>query len=557
MPYLIVVSGSATGRRYPIDCFPFVLGRRPDCRLCELFTGDGLVSRRHAEIRCDAGTYVIQDLESANGTRLNGLRIRGQASLKQGDCITIGSTELTFSVAPPEEAEPNKVGVTSSRDVVSHVDRREMLASVPVVAQARGEPPAHDAARRLAALVALLSKLGQTLDVEATLAHLLEGLFELFPNADQGFVGLRTGAEGTVQPRAAQARGGRSGAELHVSRTVIDHVLSTASAIISADARLDERFQASRSLSNANIRSFLCAPLFDGEGGVQGVVEIESLDGAAPFQRADLELLASLAPHVSLAVNYARMHAEALQQQALEHDLQLARQVQLGLLPEGPPQVDGYEFHAVYETAHQVGGDFFDYLRLPQGRIAVVAADVAGKGISAALLAAKAAAELKYLLSSEAAAGQALARLNDTLCAADIAGRFVTVAVAILDPSRHEVACLSAGHPAPLLRKADGTTTEVGTATRGPAIGMFPGRSYAPAVAELAAGDVLVLFTDGVSEANNRGQELYGPDRLREQVSRGPAAARALIEAVREDVRRFVDGHQQSDDLCLVGIHRL
>src|SRR5262249_40041705 len=204
---------------------------------------------------------------------------------------------------------------------------------------------------------------------------------------------------------------------------------------------------------------------------------------------------------------------------------------------------DPYQLIAYYQTAHEVGGDYYDFVELPHGRLAVVLADVAGKGVSAALLMAKLSGELKYYLSCEAPA-DALARMNHSLCESG-AGRFVTLLLAIVERTSPRLTLRNAGHLAPLRRRAGGAVEVVGEDARGVALGMVPEGQWRQAETEVEPGDVWFAFTDGFTEAVNARGEMYGGARLRQRLARAAAAVGEAGEDILEDVRRFLGDQDQ------------
>src|SRR5262249_12647568 len=271
-----------------------------------------------------------------------------------------------------------------------------------------------------------------------------------------------------------------------------------------------------RTLSDLQVCSVLCAPLLDGDGNAFGVVQIDTDQPLKAFTPDDLEVMVGVVSQAAMAVRFARLHEESLRHQAVQRDLELARRVQLGLLPERYPDFRGYDFFAYYRAAYDVGGDYYDFIELPRERIALVVADAAGKGVSAALMMAKVAGELKYHLSCESP-GIALARMNDSLCA-NATDRFVTLLAAILDRHSATLTLVNAGHPAPLRRRPNGTVEVVAESTRGPALGLLPGRQYAEATVPVEAGDLWVAYTDGFTEATQSGGEMFGATRLCERL---------------------------------------
>jgi serine phosphatase RsbU (regulator of sigma subunit) len=254
----------------------------------------------------------------------------------------------------------------------------------------------------------------------------------------------------------------------------------------------------------------------------------------------------------AIAVENAQLHENALRQQSLERDLDLAHKVQQGILPSAPPQVPGYEFFDYYDAASQVGGDFFDYVALPGSRLAVVLADVSGKGMPAALVVARLSSEARYSLASEPTPSAALDRLNQSFSRSGWEDRFVTMVLAVIDLEKHRVTLANAGHMAPLLRRADRSIKPLGRDETGLPLGVDFEATYTQLQVQLHPGDYITMFTDGISEAMNDRQELYGNARLEAQLKRDMPGASAQGTRVLEDLRRFVGNHQQTDDMCLL-----
>jgi sigma-B regulation protein RsbU (phosphoserine phosphatase) len=227
------------------------------------------------------------------------------------------------------------------------------------------------------------------------------------------------------------------------------------------------------------------------------------------------------------------------------------------LLPSQPPQEPGYFFFDYYQAARHVGGDYYDYIQLPGGRHAVIVGDVAGKGMSAALLMARLSADVRFSLASEPDPAKAVQQINEGFARHDWQDRFVTMIAAVLNPTTSELVVVNAGHMAPLLRRRGGAVEEIGEDAAGLPLGVAQGYEYQSYTHKLEPGDVLTLFTDGFSEAMNGQRELYGLERLKELVKSPVGSGANFGPHILEDVRRFVNGVDQSDDMCLVCFGRV
>jgi serine phosphatase RsbU (regulator of sigma subunit) len=555
MAVLVRTQGSHEGKWVYSLGHRCVLGRHAECDISDIFAENSSASRFHAVLELVGGRYFVEDKGSRNGTYVNGKRITGRAQLRSGDHLRIAGVELKFleeaDSVSPEAAAPAAGMSTISYD--EPAGSPTPLSSLAVVAPGAGGPITGFSAERLRALITMLKHLGRTLDIDATLHELLRGLFAIFPQAQNGFVAFLVEGQEDVIPRATHFRHEAAGQRVSSSRTLVRHVLSHREAILWSE----EGQQASvyGSLNELEIRSLLCAPLLDGDGNVFGLVQIDTNQPMRAFTSEDLEVMVGAVSQAAVAVRFARLHEEALRRQAVERDLELARRVQLGLLPEGYPDCEGFEFFAYYRAAYDVGGDYYDFIELPGERIALVVADAAGKGVSAALMMAKLSGELKYHLSCESP-GTALARMNDSLCAG-ATGRFVTLLAAILDRRSASLTVVNAGHPAPMRRRPDGTVEVVAESTRGAALGLLPSRQYGETNVAIEPGDVWLAYTDGFNEAVSASGEMFGAGRLRHELTAAPGVVHEAGDRIIREVLKFMGDQPQTDDMCLVGWGRL
>jgi serine phosphatase RsbU (regulator of sigma subunit) len=555
MATLVRTQGTNQGKWvYPVGC-RCVLGRHPECDISDIFANNSGVSRFHALLELIDGRYHIEDKGSRNGTFLNGQRLTGREPLRNGDRLRIANVELTFleevenaaAAAGPSPANVSSITFTEPAEPAAP------LSSLPVEALSAGSPLPGYSGDKLRALVQMLKRLGQSLDIDATLHELLGGLFAIFPQAQRGYVAFTGDGQDDVTPRATHFRHQEAKPCVRISRALVRHVLSSREAVLWQDQ--SQGAVNSATLAELQVRSLLCAPLLDGAGNPFGVVQIDTDQPMCAFTPEDLEVMVGAVTQAAVAVRFAKLHEEALRRQAVERDLELARRVQLGLLPESCPDCEGFEFFAYYRAAYDVGGDYYDFIELPNDRLALVVADAAGKGVSAALMIAKLSGELKYHLSCQAP-GVALALMNDSLCAGNT-GRFVTLLVAILDRPSATLTLLNAGHPPPLRRRADGRVQAVGESVRGPALGLIPGRQYAEARTAIEPGEVWLAYTDGFTEATSAKGEMFGAAQLRQRLTLAPAVVREASDRIVRDVLTFLGDQPQSDDMCLVGWGRL
>ncbi|MHB8955256.1 MAG: SpoIIE family protein phosphatase [Pirellulaceae bacterium] len=551
MAHLRALSNPKTVHPLVLRGEDFVVGRHPECNLV---IDAASISRRHAAFTYDGRDYYVQDLHARNFTYLNGVKLDPNGppqKLKDEDKLGFCDVEYVFRAADPPSPNGGILFVdddleSSSSTIMSKVG----VSSGQGPLQLTASPEA-----KLNALLEINRSLGRALALDEVLPQVLNSLFKIFVQADRGFIALRN-ADGTLVPRWSRAWREDAVETIRVSRTIVNKVLETQEGILSADVMMDEEFNKAQSIADFRIRSMMCAPLIDSLGNSMGVLQIDTVKQSKRFQQEDLEVLLAVASQAGIAIDNAQMHESALRQRVLERDLELANEVQRGFLPDSRPDVAGYEFFHFYRPANQVGGDYFDYLDLPDGRIAVIVADVVGKGVAAALLMAKLSAEARYCVVSSKNASQAINMLNERLCRLHL-DRFVTAVLVILDSHRHEVLIANAGHMSPMLRTKEGKILEPGSAEAGLPLGITEGLGYAEATVRLEPGESLTMYTDGLNDAVNEAGVFYTIERIRKQIQAVKGIPSVLGQRVVDDVCDFIGQGTQSDDMCLVTLGRL
>jgi phosphoserine phosphatase RsbU/P len=559
MAVLRALQGLTPGRVIPLEGASVVLGRHP---ACDVVLESGAVSRQHARILNLDGNFYVEDLHSRNGTLLNGLPVTGRQPLSDDDQLGICDLSFVFHRGAAESitAVARRTQLASEALMVDDERPAEgsaIMSKLSVSSVSTGTGLQVNTEAKLRALIEIGQNLGKALGVAEVLPKLLDSLFAIFAQADRGFIVLRDPQTSRLVPKAVKHRRQDDTQSFRISRTIVGNVMATKEAILSADAATDARFDMAESIVDFHIRSMICAPLVASEGEALGVIQLDTIDPRNRFRKDDLELLVSVACQAAFAVENAQLHETAMRDQALKRELAVAHEVQRGLLPSAAPKIPEYDFFDFYEPASQLGGDYYDYVELPGGRLAVVVADVSGKGISASLLMAKLSAETRYCLASEPEPAQAMARLNRAFCDSGWEDRFVTMVMAVLDPRRNEVTIVNAGHLPPLGRRGPLAIRPLAEAETGLPLGVDRDGDYAACTLPLAAGESLILYTDGITEAMNAKDELYGSARLLATLASDADRVNLLGRQILDDVKRFVGTRSQSDDMCLTCFGRV
>lgn len=560
MACLQTFRGSNFHKSYPISSERTVLGRQADCGIV---LDNKTVSRHHAQILQADQHYYLEDLNSSNGTYVNGQRIQGRYCLQEKDQITLGDISAVFYLGTPQDAAkspkteilPTETNTLNRPLIITEPSGsyKSQIISMIDAGDARSKAQfTINTEAKLAALLQITKDLSSALEMEQVFNKVLESLFSIFIQADRGFLILGDEKNQTLAPKVIKCRRMLDKDKIRISHTIIERVIRDKTAILSADAASDSRFDTSESILDLQIRSVMCAPLIRSSGESFGAIQLDTANPRAHFRQDDLNVLVTVACQAAFAIEHAQLHEEALKKQELERELELADKVQHDLLPAAPPSIEGYDFFHFYQSAYQVGGDYFDYIHLPESKLAILLADVSGKGISAALVMAKLSAEARCCLESKLSPAQALSRLNEKFIQRGWEDRFITLVMIILDPVQHTATVVNAGHLPPFLRHADGRVEAVSTKTAGPPLGVLPDHHYESTQIALRPKDSLTVFTDGFNEAMNEKDELFGLDRIRHQLQHDAPNASAIGTELIEAVKQFTGQQTQSDDMCLV-----
>lgn len=548
--FLHLQTGPNAGERFPLGRERTVIGRHPSC---DVMIAESAVSRQHAAVIVDPASGVsVEDLGSRNGTLVNGRTISARQALAVGDELCVGGQQLILARAGSAASTPESdatmfVDVEQAPYVVSQVN---LTSAQPA---SSGDP---NASAKLRAVRELGQAIGDALEPDEVPPRLLDGLFTIFPGAERAFVLLIDRESGKPVLRARKLRSAPDPGPLMLSRSLIEKVVHDRQAILSNDAVGDSRLNMNESILNCQIRSVMCAPIGHADGDVLGVLQIDSREMKNGFAPDDLEVFASLAGLAARAFEQAVAHEDRVRREKLRRDLDLARQVQQGLLPRHPPVLPGYDVFDFYAPAQQVGGDYYDYVPLPDGRLVVVMADVSGKGVSAALVMATLSSKVTLAVATEPDVATAVTRINDGFCRQGWEERFATVMVCVIDPKSHRATLVNAGHLPLALRRADGTVELVGADLGCLPLGWDPDFQYRSCTFDIEPGATFVLYTDGISEAMDFESRLYDIERLTATLAAGGGSAEEVGRRILSDVERFTAGQVQTDDMCLICIHR-
>jgi sigma-B regulation protein RsbU (phosphoserine phosphatase) len=529
----------------PLDKPRLTIGRAPGNDL--QFPNDTMMSRQHCVFEWEKGTYVVQDLASRNGTQVNGAALEGRRPLAPGDKVTAGRVTFTLNLegAPPAgmfvdaPAESLKGSHTVVMKLASVID--PVKGTISSVSDSGG---AGDKRRAEALIHAGRELVGH---------RPLDELFPLILTLATRAAGARRGALLTVENGQYLVRA-TEGDGVRISTAVRDRVIQGGESLLVRDAGQDVDLRASNTIVQTRVRSLMAVPL-QTNTAVIGLIYVDSHDVVRPFNEEDLGILTVLANTAAIRIEHARLNEVEQNEKLVAKDLAQAAEIQNGLLPAGPPAFAGFEVAGHSVACRSVGGDYYDYLNLADGRPAVLVGDVSGKGLPAALLMTSLHALVHLMAELESDPGSFITRLNRSFGQHCPSGKFVTFFLAVLDADAHCIDFANGGHNPPLLRRASGDIEMLEGG--GPPVGLLRGISYETQRVAFRPGDTLLLFSDGVTEAWNAQGEDYGDDHLKSEFgSAGDATAAKVVDFIRESVSKFLGTAHASDDITLLAVRR-
>ena len=562
MAVLEQVTGDLAGAVTELKKDVTVIGRLPECDI--ILTANG-VSRKHAEVRKVGPSFFAVDLESRNKTFLNDAELKGgvEQILKENDRIRICDVEFVYHpVYPPKKKDPepeSDIVTITDGDSRQNSDFRTLEASRSSAVASTVRPEV-----KLKAILEITRSLSNELRIDAVAPKILDSLLEIFPGAERLFLMLqdpvtkrlvRKAFKHRIQKRTSFNRAvPEDEVPTSISRSIVDFVLGQKKAVLSQDAGEDKNLPSSASISDLKIRSVMCVPLLTPDNRALGIIQLDTSD-RRQFSEDDLDVLAAVASQAAISIQNASALEMLLERERLNRDLKIAEQVQKRFLPQGVPTVPGYEFFAHYQPTYQVGGDYYDFVPLPGDRMAIAIGDVSGKGVAAALMMAKFSGDTRTCMLTETGTAPAATRLNSLLCAAGIEDKFITLGLCVLDASTRKLTLTSAGHTPVIVRHADGQAEEVGQDVSGLPLGIMEDSEYQQTEIQLREGDVVVIYSDGCTDARSPSEELYDSQsnhRLIKRVAQTSGGPAAVGKAILQDLREFSAGHSQADDITLV-----
>ena len=523
----------------PLEGPRLVVGRAATAGLS--FPDDADLSRQHFALEAENEEWTVRDLGSKNGTFVNSVALEAPQLLQPGDRIAAGHLAIVYA---PESRQsiPGVVvfdgGATPAAATV--ITSLEGALSGPAPRQGTGTV--------LSPMRALMR-----FDEELSGNIPLADLFPLTLHLALEAVNARRGVllileDGKLAPKAFE------GEHFRISTTVRDRVLQERSSILVRDALRDHAFRDRMSIVEQKVHAMMAVPLQTKDR----IVGLLYVDSPIPleFTDDDLGFLTIMANVAAMRIENARLAEIEEAERLLRRDLDQAAEIQRRTLPEKAPDLPQADLAGFNAACRTVGGDYYDFFPFPDGRVAVALGDVSGKGLPASLMMMSLQARVQVLAEEPGDLAMLMTRLNKTTCASCPANRFITFFFCVLDAATGELAFANAGHNAPVLVRASGEALLLEGG--GPVLGILPWARYTEDHAHLDRGDMLVLYSDGITEAANAALEEFGEERFIELLQRNrerPAAA--IVESVKEALTQFTAGAPQADDMTLVVARRI
>jgi serine phosphatase RsbU (regulator of sigma subunit) len=529
----------------PLDRDKITLGRSSANQLC--YPDDAGLSRQHLALQRANDEWTVEDLNSKNGTLVNGKRIDKVTPFRPGDRISAGHLTIEFA----ESGTPaNTVVFVDHGESFSNTSTT-VVANLDSVLGPQSEDMNKTYVMQGSPQMRALIRAGRELAGHRPLEELFTVIMDLSVEAVMAGRGVLMTIEGDkLVVRAARGEG------FKISNTVRDRVLKEKASLLVRDAQLDQNLREHVSIVEQKVRSMIAVPLQTNDR-VIGLIYVDSPHLIREFTREDLNLLTVMANVAAIRIEHARLNEIEETERAMAKEMEQAAQIQRGLLPDVPPKVAGYDLAGKTTAARTCGGDYYDFLTFPDGRVSAMVGDVAGKGLPAALLMSSLQARVQVVFEEADDLGRKVGRLNRAICSNCPDNRFITFFMTVIDPATGKVVYANAGHNPPVLVRAKGgfdLLSEGG----GVILGILPMATYKDLHVQMEKGDVLVLFSDGVTEAVSPAGEDFGEVRLAELVGmmrEKPAAE--IVEAIHVAVATFTEGAPAADDITVVIARRI
>jgi sigma-B regulation protein RsbU (phosphoserine phosphatase) len=521
--------------------------------------GDPFSSGHHALIGSTEDGYLIRDNGSKNGTFLNGKKVTGEAELKKGDEILVGSTRIIFDKEVSSNVEVTEM-VSPSRNVNTIIHLKDILKKPDIETTIQGLATPADFIKIKSDYrsMAVLNAVSQALALHQPLPELMERIMDLISEylpMDRGVLMLKEGNPPQTIPKVIRINNRNLARQkILVSQSIINLVLDKHSSVLTTDAQADPRFKEKESVIRSNIHSAMCVPLWNNKE-IIGVIYADRTALLDQFSEEELRLLTVLSNLAAVKIENAEAIEKAIEIETFKKELSRAAQIQKDLLPKQNPSIENYDIAGLNIPCDQVGGDYYDFIEIDPCRLGIIIADVSGKGISASLLMASLRAALHVEIRPQVSVADMAGRLNDFVHRSAAINRFITFFFCELNLKTGALRYINAGHNPPVLLEKGGEISRLEPG--GFCLGMFPSVVYEAREVSLGVGDAVLLYTDGVTDSRDKNNHEFGEDCLIELVKKNVRQpAEKILEKICAELTAFTTGVPPFDDMTLVVLKR-
>ena len=525
--------------RQPLEGQAVSIGRASDCTIP---IKDRYLSRKHAEIIANGQAWILKDLGSANGTYLNGSRVERDETLKAGDRIRLGDTEIVF-----ETSERNT-------DRLLAVAETNVSPTIAIPVHEIEDRPEEQDVSRLQTLTLLARELIEDRPMDELFGFIVDRVMEHLRPSRAAIALL--GPDGRSFAKVeVRRRDETDAAELTISHTLLAGIVEEKKALAYVDVAMDDKLSRAQSIIMQGIHSILCAPLMIGNA-VVGVLYVDYLFTQRSISEDDVRLVAQIGRFAAIKLETTRLREEAIQKRIMDEELRTASSIQRRLLPESPRGIGGWTFIGKNQPCRTVSGDYYDFAVRPDGSVYFVIGDVSGKGVTAGLMMAGLQVAFRIFSKTDPDPATLVKQLNLTLKENLPQSKFVTLFLGRLDTKTGVVQYVNAGHTPPLHLKK-GRAVELIESDL--LLGVVARAEFVNRTLQLDEGDSLVLYTDGVTEARNAEDVDLDADLLGKALTPLHGAdATTISDALHETVLRHVGGDPENldDDVTLLVVSR-
>jgi serine phosphatase RsbU (regulator of sigma subunit) len=531
----------ADGRKasVPITRPELIIGRDSTC---DVVIDDTITSRRHARLSWDGSSqFWMTDLGSKNGTTLNDAPIGvDRTRLRDGDRIGVGTCCMVLRM----DSKPPVLLMDTPNEPVT-------ASTSAWRADQRLELPQ----KRLEKLLELTTRLAGRFDRDDFLNEVLEISVELLRLERVG-VAIVHGEQRPVEWVRLKYLRGEADREFRISRSLVDKALHEGQRILINDTASGPIDPTASMISN-HICSAMCVPM-EYHKQVHGVLYGDRVSTSGGYTREDIDFFAALGGLAAMGLANIQLIEEMKQRQRVEAELNMAREIQSQLFPREPLHLPPLTIEALNDPGLKVSGDYYDYFQRPDGRVVAVIADVAGKGAPAALLMANLQGAVHIILNRETDLVKSITEIN-ALISRNVMNnsRFITTFIGLLDLATRKLAYVNAGHLFPYLITPGGEISQVVSEPCHPPLGITDGYEYQAGEVSLGPEPrTMLLYTDGIPDAENESGERFGQARLEEWLQgNGAPASGGMLDRLRRSIKQFTRNHPQTDDITLLAMH--